>query len=312
MPKSNPSYPSVALPIALEKASLLFDEFDKSEIDLSKAFDCWGYKPRSRTGNKLVDALESYGLINSIETDQLRRIKIGRAAMRDYFSGRATEKHRDKAVREFALNPAIYHVIWEKWGNRLPKGGEVERFLVDDLGYSQKVMKSLLGDYLTTVEFAHKHGLEVISHGKADTDLDLDDEDDSDEVGLVYTTQSRYSRIPEDTDTDLEADNDVLDLDLIPDITSLDFEIEKGAVDTEVIEIGVAGIEGLVVAKSSKEKTSSAEFSHLREFGQYPVSSDCKFYLYSDGPVDRAAFEALVAQLLLRLEFGEFEDDDDD
>ncbi len=254
MSNRSPSYPSISLLEALQKAKLFHDAWGQADASLEKSLQCWGYSSRSSTGHRLAAAMTSFGLFDVIGSAADRRLKLSDAALDGLFCSDNIADRKSSAIRQSVLNPRVYRMLWERWGYDLPDCDQLEQYLVCELGFNRKVVAKFLGDYFTSIELAREHGLvnRQSLHDEDETDVefaaidmaaDLEtvrredsfDEDDFefefDTVDLLLEPKARpgSDRFDED-DTNLEFDTVDLLLESKPghgsdeDDTNLEFE----------------------------------------------------------------------------------------
>ena len=332
MPNRSPSYPSVSLPVALERVISLHDAWGQIEMCVRDALDCWGYKPIGGAGYRLLAATISFGLLDSSGEGNERRLRISDDALDNFFSSKVSEYDKSEAIKAFAMSPRIYQVLWERWGHELPSDSELKQFLVDDLGFNPRMVPQFLRGYRETLELAREHGL-----GKPRDDLDEDDTEldfDEDEVKFAFGPQNQNDSYSED-DTDLElkiaaevqrsigqrAAFQTLEDDTNTEVGTVDLPLEpitdttEYYLDDDHIDFKLTGTDdGDVNYSGNMDKIGNLlkkriEKSHARkinEIAHYMVANNCNIYLSADGHVDRQAIEALIAQLKLQLELGEF------
>jgi len=254
MSNRSPSYPSISLLEALQKAKLFHDAWGQADASLEKSLECWGYSSRSSTGHRLAAAMTSFGLFDVIGSAADRRLKLSDAALDGLFCSDDIADRKSSAIRQSVLNPRVYRILWERWGYDLPDCDQLEQYLVSELGFNRKVVAKFVGDYFTSIELAREHGLvnRQSLHDEDETDVefaaidiaaDLEtvrredsfDEDDFefefDTVDLLLEPKARpgSDRLDED-DTNLEFDTVDLLLESKPghgseeDDTNLEFE----------------------------------------------------------------------------------------
>ena len=254
MSNRSPSYPSISLLEALQKAKLFHDAWGQADASLEKSLQCWGYSSRSSTGHRLAAAMTSFGLFDVIGSAADRRLKLSDAALDGLFCSDDIADRKSSAIRQSVLNPRVYRILWERWGYDLPDCDQLEQYLVSELGFNRKVVAKFVGDYFASIELAGEHGLGNREgfHDEDETDVefaaidiaaDLEtvrredsfDEDDFefefDTVDLLLEPKARpgSDRLDED-DTNLEFDTVDLLLESKPghgseeDDTNLEFE----------------------------------------------------------------------------------------
>ena len=337
MPNRSPSFPSVSLAVALERIKVLHDVWGQIEMSLHQALDCWGYKPRGGAGHRLVSALISYGLLDSAGVGNERRLRISEAALDNFFSKEVSVYEKSDAIRNFAMSPRIYQVMWERWGYELPTDNDLKQFLIDDLSFNPRMVPQFLRGYRETLELAKEHGLGITHDPLDEDDTDLDFSED--EVKYTFGPQDQSDFCFED-DTDLELwianeshgsnQNDlalkIKEDDTNPEIATVDLPLAPVPntsgyyVDDDHIDFKLTGTDDGDVKYSSnidnignllRKRVEKPESRDTKEIARYLVASNCNIFLSADGRVDRSAIEALIAQLRLQLELGEFDSDNE-
>ena len=211
MSNRSPSYPSISLVVALQKAKLFHDSLGQADAGLKESMECWGYSSRSGTGHRLVAAMTSFGLFDVIGNSADRRLKLSDAALDGLFRTDNIADGKSSAIRQFVLNPGVYRTLWELWGHDMPDYDQLERYLVSDLGFNRKVVAKFLGDYLASIELACEYGL---GNGKSFHDEDETDvEFESIDMAADHESVHREDSFDED---DFEFDFDSVDLLLEP------------------------------------------------------------------------------------------------
>ena len=231
MSNRSPSYPSISLVVALQKAKLFHDSLGQADTGLKESMECWGFSSRSGTGHRLVAAMTSFGLFDVLGNSADRRLKLSDAALDGLFCTDNIADRKSSAIRQFVLNPRVYRTLWELWGHDLPDYDLLEQYLVSDLGFNRKVVAKFLGDYLASIELAREYGLGngKIIHDEDETDVEFetidmavdlesahredsfdeaDFEFEFDSVDLLLEPEARHGsdRLDED-DTNLEFDS---------------------------------------------------------------------------------------------------------
>lgn len=211
MSNRSPSYPSISLLVALQKAKLFHDSFSHADAGLKESMECWGYSSRSGTGHRLVAAVTSFGLFDVSGNSADRRLKLSDAALDGLFCADDITDRKSSAIRQFVLNPRIYRSLWERWEYDLPDYDELEQYLVSDLGFNRKVVAKFLRDYLASIELARGHGLGngESFHDQVETDVEFKTID-------VAADQESVQREDSFDEDDFEFEFDTVDLLLEP------------------------------------------------------------------------------------------------
>ena len=211
MSNRSPSYPSISLVVALQKAKLFHDSLGQADAGLKESMECWGYSSRSGTGHRLVAAMTSFGLFDVIGNSADRRLKLSDAALDGLFRTDNIADGKSSAIRQFVLNPGVYRTLWELWGHDMPDYDQLEQYLVSDLGFNRKVVAKFLGDYLASIELACEYGL---GNGKSFHDEDETDvEFETIDMAADHESVHREDSFDED---DFEFEFDTVDLLLEP------------------------------------------------------------------------------------------------
>jgi hypothetical protein len=211
MSNRSPSYPSVSLVVALQKAKFFHDSLGQADTGLKESMECWGYSSRSGIGHRLIAAMTSFGLFDVIGNSADRRLKLSDAALDGLFCTDNIADRKSSAIRQFVLNPRIYRTLWERWGYDMPDYDELEQYLVSDLGFNRKVVAKFLSGYLASIELAREHGL-----GNGESFHDEDDTNVEFETIDMAPDQESVRREDWFDEDDVEFEFDTVDLLLEP------------------------------------------------------------------------------------------------
>jgi len=207
MSNRSPSYPSISLLEALQKAKLFHDAWGQADASLEKSLECWGYSSRSSTGHRLAAAMTSFGLFDVIGSAADRRLKLSDAALDGLFCSDDIADRKSSAIRQSVLNPRVYRILWERWGYDLPNCDQLEQYLVSELGFNRKVVAKFLADYFTSIELAREHGL-----GNRDSFHDEDETDVEFAAIDMAADQESVQRENSFDEDDFEFEFDTVDL----------------------------------------------------------------------------------------------------
>ena len=327
MATRSPSHPSVSLAVAIERAKQFHETWGCSEIDLKDTFNSWGYKPRSGAGNQLVAAMTSFGLLDSSGKGQQRLLKISDIALSGLFVRNPGTDSASSVIPELVLKPAVYQVLWERWGFDLPSTLKIKNFLVGELDFNKKTVERFLRDYLDSIGLARDHGLIDPGSGPRIDDTNLEFSDES----LVQQEPPEAPIVEyrgDDTDLDYEAakEGSIIDLTRVDsgapfrggdtdlkyethDVTlrggpKIGAETVKGIVDFAFEGVGPGEMafpeSGYQVGESDQQEDSNLL--------KYFVAANQNITLQTDGRLNREAIQSLIDQLKLDLESGRFDD----
>ena len=173
------------------------------------------------------------------------------------------------------------------------------------MGYSAQTIDSLVRDYRATIEFARSHGLQVSRGNRGNTVID----NTGDDLEYSYPTSGGYRELSDDTHTNFEIEGDV-DVTLEAGMTDLEFQFDESDTGTRPLDHFTG--ERVLPANTRSTRVSAYGVTMLQEIGKFQVSSNRRIYLMADGPVDRGDLESLLAQLSLKLEIGDIDEQDGD
>jgi hypothetical protein len=333
MPNRSPSYPSVSLVVALQKAKFFHDSLGRADTGLKESMECWGYSSRSGIGHRLIAAMTSFGLFDVIGNSADRRLKLSDAALDGLFCTDKIADRKSSAIRQFVLNPRVYRTLWERWGYDMPDYDELEQYLVSDLGFNRKVVAKFLSAYLASIELAREHGL-----GNGESFHDEDDTNVEFETIDMAPDQESVRREDWFDEDDVEFEFDTVDLLLEPkpghgsdsfdeDDTDLEFEavdllLEQGPRNQEIrfgeddILLDPQGIEesdklSLVAVSNNLDYSGKlcklTEVLGGKEIARYRLDQNNSISLIGDGPINRKVIETLIDRLCESLESGAFD-----
>jgi hypothetical protein len=176
----SPSFPSIDLEKALERAQRLWDVAGKHPAPLESAMKAWGYSPKSSGGLQAAGALKQYGLLEDKGSGTARQVVLTKAAQELLVYGADKDSPEWKTrVRDAALRPKIHRLLWEKYDGSLPHDSVMLPFLKLDLGFSDEAATGMLKRLRTTIAFAGvSEGGDTVSEDDQDTD-ELGDENGS-------------------------------------------------------------------------------------------------------------------------------------
>ncbi len=147
-----PSYPYVNLSEAVELSRKVYDFTRKSAAPLGSVIkDAWQYSPTSSSGEKVLAALKSFGLLEESASGDAKVVKISDKAYRILVDEQGSPE-RLKALREAALSPKWYRFCWDTWGIEMPPS--MRSSLLFEHGFVESTVDKFIQDYKDTVQFA--------------------------------------------------------------------------------------------------------------------------------------------------------------
>jgi hypothetical protein len=147
----SPNYPSIPLDVAVEKVGVLYKEDGKFGSDTETAMRHLGYSSVSGPARTVMSALRKFGLI---EYQAGRTVPTAQAL--DILVYTPGQPQYEAAVKEAALAPDIYRLLWEQYapGGRLPSDLSIKQHLIRGLDFNPKSVDGFLSDFKSTMEWA--------------------------------------------------------------------------------------------------------------------------------------------------------------
>jgi hypothetical protein len=147
----SPSYPTLSLPEALDRARTLYKKEHRAEIHPKMAVSYWGYVPSSSGGRLIRKALEAFGLLEGNGmvriSDKAHRLLIDESG-----------PERDRLLAETALLPPLHAKLWERYRASPPSPRELRLKLILDDGFNENAVDGFIQNYLKTLDFAGLRG----------------------------------------------------------------------------------------------------------------------------------------------------------
>lgn len=147
----SPSYPSMPIDDAIERARTLYGREGKHPALASTVVAHWGYKQKSSGGLKTVSTLKSYGLITDAGSGAERTVQLSGAGLAIVQDERQTSPERDALITEAAFKPKIISEMWAKYGESLPSLETVKHYLVVDRAYNPSAFSDIIRAYKAAV-----------------------------------------------------------------------------------------------------------------------------------------------------------------
>lgn len=150
----SPAYPFITLEKAIERIEQISSAGAHRTAMVPETFySIWKLGASSSTSRQIMAALNQYGLVEYAGRGNERKVILTELARKITLDKIPDSPDKAKAIREAALMPAIYSVLWEKYGQFLPDNVVLESFLARDMGYNQQAAKSIANDYRDTFNF---------------------------------------------------------------------------------------------------------------------------------------------------------------
>jgi len=188
----SPSYPSMPLHSAIEKARLLYAKGKKFPLPLANAASAMEYGAKSSSFSQAIATMRAFGLVDVTGTGEDRKIVVSERGQKILLD------HRDKhsLIQEAALLPTIFRELWDRFytsEDGLAPDEAMEHYLRWDrpeATFTESVIAPLIGDFKETVGFAKLESSAILS-SLADSISDMKRESEVVKVGsrVLWTSQ---------------------------------------------------------------------------------------------------------------------------
>ncbi len=148
-------FPFIKLEKALTRAQQLFAANKAgTAIAVSTAFELWGYSAKSSGAFQTVGALRGYGLVDQEGANEDRKVRLSDAARKFFLDER--DDTRNAMLRNFALNPPLFNVLWNKdrWSEGIPSDTVARSHLKLERNLNDQSARSLLSIFKENIIFA--------------------------------------------------------------------------------------------------------------------------------------------------------------
>lgn len=159
----SPSYPSISLPTAVEKAKVIMDKEGQHLTAIDVAAKHFKYKAVGGGINQLIAALSYFGLIQVEGMKERRKIKVTEDAYRIIMDTREVSSERDQLLRELALKPALYKEIYDKWLGDFPSDESLKHYLVVERKFNPNNVNEFMKDLKESFQFAKLYDTDILS-----------------------------------------------------------------------------------------------------------------------------------------------------
>ncbi|MBX9574981.1 MAG: hypothetical protein K2X07_05015 [Caulobacteraceae bacterium] len=150
----SPSYPSVDLATAIEKAKAQYDIEGKYAVPLPSAFKSWGYSDKSSGGRDLRASLRYFGLITVEGDGAMAKVKLTEDALRVLLDGREDQTEKKAIIRRLALNPTAHKKLWAKFPEGIKSEATAVHYLVFEEKFNTGAAEQLIAQFKATADFA--------------------------------------------------------------------------------------------------------------------------------------------------------------
>jgi len=166
----SPTYPSISLKDAIERAGLFFKKEGKHKATIATAAAHWGYSATSSARLTTVAALKAYGLLEDSGEGAARQVNLTPLGLSIIQDERTVSPERDASIRQAAMLPKTMADLWSKYGNELPSDDTLKHYLKVDREFNPNAVSDVIRIYKENVVFA---GLGA-KGGRAETSIPID------------------------------------------------------------------------------------------------------------------------------------------
>jgi len=150
-----PAYPFIPLKKAMERVEQVHSEgLTRLEVSPISFYKSWGYKQENGASRQTMAALNHFGLVEYIGRGKDRKVKLSRLAQRIILDKMPDSVERPKAIKQAALNPAVYKELYEKFDGQLVPDHAFETFLTLELDFSEEAAQKVIAGYVDTFSYA--------------------------------------------------------------------------------------------------------------------------------------------------------------
>lgn len=174
----SPNFPSIDLRKAVERIHLFYDKEGRNEAPIDVVAQHWGYSKTSSSIDKMLGALNAYGLIEIKGSRESRMIRLSERGLILVEDERPESAERKAALRDAALDPTVHAAIRSKHGANLPSDLTIRTWLVREQHFTKQAADAALANFRSSIEYA---GLDS-STVKGDNGLDHGGEGDPQNV----------------------------------------------------------------------------------------------------------------------------------
>lgn len=175
--KRSPSYPTLPLSDAIERAKTFYKKEGKHETLVPTAASHWGYGPKSSGGLSTVAALKAYGLMGDRGNGADRKVFLTQFGLSIVQDERIVSPDRDAATKRAALTPKIMSELWNRYQDDLPSKDTIYHFLRVEKDFNENAVADVVSIYEKNIEFARLSDHQQGTGGEGDDGEDGDNDE---------------------------------------------------------------------------------------------------------------------------------------
>lgn len=151
----SPAYPFYSLERVVQLIVQFYEAAHFHFVPAMVAIDHWGYSHKSSNGQRTIAAVGHFGAIEEKGAGKERAIRLSELGKRIALGHAEQTADYWEAVRQAALAPKIYKLLWDKWGGRLPSDAVIKHHLLLNMEFNPRAVDSFIKDFRATLQFAN-------------------------------------------------------------------------------------------------------------------------------------------------------------
>jgi hypothetical protein len=159
-----PAYPYIPLPKVMERVEKVSaDGLMRMEVNPVSYYKSWGYNKENGNARQTMAALNHFGLVEYIGRGKDRKVKLSKLSLRILLDKIPGSRERAAALREAALQPAVYLALWNKFEHSIVPDHVMETFLTLELEFTEEAARKVIAGYRDTFSFANLGGSDSLT-----------------------------------------------------------------------------------------------------------------------------------------------------
>jgi hypothetical protein len=176
----SPAYPSVDLKTAIDYAKMIYQKEKRHPATVSVVAAHCGSNIKSSKGLRLIAALKQFGLVIEEGEGEDRCVRLTERALDIIVETNEQSPAWNNAVRQAALAPKIYKMLWDEYKGSLPSDDTLRVHLIRKLQFNSDSVRPFIKELRATLLFSGQ--LESDTIGETDENYH-DDHDDVESPG---------------------------------------------------------------------------------------------------------------------------------
>ncbi len=139
------------------------NKYQRHEVPVAIAQKTLGYSTTSSVASQVIATLSYYGLISSKGLREQRKIQVTDRAFTILMDKREESPERGIALREAALNPAIFKKLFDKYPRSIPADDILQHELIFSYNFNTSSVNDFVRIFRRTMKFAKVYESGIIS-----------------------------------------------------------------------------------------------------------------------------------------------------